>query len=162
MWSAVEPEFRRAVIESRPGTLERLARLYTSLLTPSELVITRDFYASATGRKVIRAKYAEMDLAPVVDEIVANPDGKVSAQALENSEDGMKRKLAQDLTDDDMAALEAFIKALSREKALKVAAAVQSLTLEIMNEEDPELEARIDELMMAAMEQYMKEQDAKR
>lgn len=158
-WKALEPEMRRMAIAAQPAFERRLAALYARLLTPAELTGLRAFYASPTGRKLIRVMHANLDMAPMLDDAVSRPDAQVSAEALAAAQAEAKRKALAALTSDDEAALAGLARLMPLAKLQSVAAAVQKFTLETINEPQPEAEARMQQVVEARMTAFIAARD---
>jgi hypothetical protein len=160
MWSAMEPELRKSMTDKQPRDREKMARLYASMFSPADLAEANIFYSSPVGQKMIRAMYTETDMAPVMEQIAADPDAPISAEALKASDAAAKQKLTDALNEQEVAALMSFVQKVGMDKMRKVGEAVQRLRLEMLNEEDPELDARLDKLIEAATQQYIARKDA--
>ena len=159
IWAAVEPEFRRSSIEGHPALLASIAAVYRSRFTPAELEAVHSFFASTTGRKLVRAMYDGMDVGPIIAEAVGGAD-KISAGALRAAEDAGKKHAVATLGPEDDPALRALAEGVSMAKLQAVGAEVQKLTFDYVNEEDPAFDARVDAAINAAVEKYFAEQPA--
>ena len=156
VWDALEPEARRAAVESAPQLWEKIARVYTKNLTPAETRALIDFYGSPTGQKAIRAMYASVDMAPMFKDAIDSPDGQISAGSLAKGQRAAAAQAVSAMGPEDEAALLALSRAIPLAKLLAVGQDVQKATLEYLNEPDPENDARIEALVSETMERYMK------
>ncbi|HYD38823.1 MAG TPA: DUF2059 domain-containing protein [Allosphingosinicella sp.] len=157
IWKDTEPELRRLSARNRPMLMQRLAALYTARLTESETTTLAAFYRSPTGQKMIRVMYEQADYSPMVKDMLAHDRGEVSAQALRATHESGKARLFEQLSEADKTALVELARTLPIAKMRAVGAEVQRLTVEWINEPDPEMEASIERVMAAATERYFEE-----
>lgn len=157
IWADVEPEMRRESARSRPMLMQRLAALYASRLSESEIIVLNRFYRSPTGQKIIRRMHADVDYAPIVNDLLATDGARVSVQAVRSMGDKGKARLYDELTDSDKEALTELARSLPMAKVQKAVAEIQQAAADWMNEPDPELEARMAGLMEKAARRYFKE-----
>ena len=157
IWKDTEPEVRRLSARSRPMLMQRLAALYTARLTESEMNILAAFYRSPTGQKMIRVMDEQADYSPMLNDMLAHDKGEVSAQALRSTHESGKARLIEQLSEADKTALVELARRLPIAKMRAVGAEVQRLTVEWINEPDPETEARLERVMAAAAERYYEE-----
>ena len=109
---------------------------------------------------MIKAMTEGADASPIIGQFAADPEARISAEMLEATEAKAKVKLVQDLTQGEVAALTTFMESIGLEKAKRLGVAVQRLRLEIANETDPEMDARVEKLAEAAVNRYIAEKDA--
>ena len=132
------------------------------MLTPAELATMDVYYRTETGRRTIRTMYTAGDHAAVIKEVVANPEGEISAKARASVSASARRKFAAETGPADQAAAEALMQGISLAKLHMVGQAVQKLTHELVNEPDPAFDARMAEATGKAFDKYIAQQDAKR
>lgn len=162
IWKDVEPELRRQSAKSRPVLMQRLAALYSARLTESEIRVLDRFYRSPTGQKMIRVMYEEADYTPILDDMLADENARVSTQALRRTHESGKARMLAQLTAEDEAALVRLGRSLPLAKMTSVGAEVQRTTASWINEPDPEGEERIAKVMEAAAARYMEEHPQQR
>jgi hypothetical protein len=156
VWTAVEPEVRRSIIADAPVFEDRLARLYSNSLTLTEIEGLKSFYSTPTGQKLIRSMYSGLDATPIIESAITG-EGVISQEAHDAMVESATRKAASsvDPSAGDLAILE---RSISFEKMQRIGAEVRKLTLEWVNQEDPEFEAKLDELIGAAADKYFAKQ----
>ena len=155
VWAAAEPEFRRSSDAGYPALIAQLANVYAKRLNAAEIDALLHFYATPTGQKLIAAMYANVDLSPVLDEFAGQEQPKVSAGAVAEVQDRARERAVEQITPADHPALEALGRSVDMAKMHAVAAEVQSLTMNWINKEDPEFDARLQKIMEKAMTDYM-------
>jgi hypothetical protein len=111
---------------------------------------------------MIKAMYSNVDLSPMIESVVADPDAPISAEALAAAQAKGRDRAVATLTKSDEAALLKLADKIGMQKMQTVGDAVQKLSLEMANESDPALQERVGKLVGEAMERFMKERDAKR
>ena len=162
VWKAMEPVILKSVDDDMPKLWNRLARLYTERLTPAEIAGLRRFYATPTGQRMVRTMDEEADLAPMVEAITKSPDAPITTEVMRKSLAPARAAVVRQITPQDEAALTGLQKSISLPKLYALGAQVQRVTLEWMNEPDPEFDARLDALIEKRMERFMAEADAKK
>jgi hypothetical protein len=154
-WTALEPEMRRYAKQQHPQLVERLARLFEKLLTPTEMAAVRTFYVTPTGQRILRTMYQNLDVSPMVNQIIADPEAKLSAETIAATQRGARAKVEAETGPADLGALNALMKVVPLAKMTALGEGVQALTAEFANEEDAEFDARIEKIATDAMEQYI-------
>ena len=160
-WKALEPELRRYTSQSHPALLRRLAQIYQRHLNPAERQALRTFYLTPTGRRVLHTMYYETDATPMVDELVANPEAKISAGSLAAVQRNGEAKVMAGFGPADEEAGRALMRGVPAAKFQTVSEAVAALTLELANQADPVWDAKAEKLTLKAMKRFMKQQRSK-
>lgn len=159
VWAAVEPEIRRSSIEGNPAFLARIAALYRSRLTATELDAVYAFFEGPTGQKLVKAMYGGINPQPVIAEAMAG-SGDISGSAIVEAADAGRTKALSTIGPEDEPALATLTRAVSTQKLQALGAEVQKLTLDYVNEDDPVLDAKIEAVIEAAFRDYFAKQDA--
>ena len=155
LWDALAPEFRRESIEGLPQFRELLAGVYRRRLTGTQMQAMRTFFATSSGQKIIRAIYAPVNVEPFIADLMKNPDGKVSAQTVDALQQEAKSKAGSAVTEADAAALAALGRVVSLPILEATGADLKATLLEWINRPDAEFDARIDQLLSAAVDRFL-------
>lgn len=161
VWAAMEPLLRESIPADIPKLWVRLARVYTERLTPPEIEGLHRFYSTPAGQKVIRAMNEEADLAPIIASAAKSPDSTVSAEALAQAQAPARAAAARAIADGDEAVVAELAKVVPLPKLLALGVEVQRVTLEWMNEPDPEFDARLTAAIEETMTRYIADADAR-
>lgn len=155
LWSAVTPVVTTYLNEQLPDLHDKLASLYASRLTESELDHVARFYAGPTGRKIVRQMHFGFDADPMVEEVIANLEkggaSDISANAFDAGTKGALRGLPALMTPADNVAFQALANNVPMAKLKSIGPDVQKLMVEWSNTEDPEFDRKLD----AAMARYV-------
>lgn len=145
--------FRAYGATTMPTVHRRYALLYMELFTPTERSELIGLFSAPVGKKLITAKMANLDLTPMVNEIVANPDAKMSTEQMTSLNRVSAKKAAATLTEADGQALLKLVRPETLAKMRAVSPRIMQLETDFANEEDPALDAVLDK----AMKKFMKE-----
>lgn len=159
LWSAMKPLLATYLNELIPDLHDKLASLYASRLTESELEHLARFHGTPTGRKIVRQMHFGFDADPMVREVIANVEkggtSDISVGAFNAGTTGALRGLPALMTSADSAVLQALARAVPMAKLKSIGVDVQRLVVEWSNADDPEFERKLD----AAMTEYMQNMD---
>ncbi len=161
LWTAVEPEMRRATAASYPGYWAALEQIYVARLTENEAQAVMTFFKSPTGQKLIRNMYGNFDAAPMVAEMVKSENYTIDEQQMKAATDAARAKAVSQIGQEDQADLWILVESIDLEKFKALGAETQKVTLAWVNQEDPEGDAMIGSIMEEAMQQYMASHPAK-
>jgi hypothetical protein len=162
VYAELEPVLREQATRQWPRDIAEFAQLYDTMLKPAEIAALDAYYRTETGQRTIRTMFTGIDLAPVLAEVLANPDGEVSAKTLASSTGAAKRKVMAELGPADEATAKAMLQGIGMAKLAEVGAAVQKLSLKQANAQDPASEALLNEATDKAFEKFIARHDAKR
>jgi hypothetical protein len=162
LWAAVEPELRKSLLADLPGYRGVLARVYQQRLTAAEIAALRTFYATDVGRRLIRTMLTGLDAQPMIDEMIADPDGGISMQAATASIDAAKKKAVGQITDKDAPALMQLQRSMDLKKMNAVGVEIRRATLEWANAPDPELDALMEKTISEAARRFFEAEAARR
>ena len=154
IWSSMEDAFRVIAAKEHPDLVSRLAAMYQQHLTRDEMAALRTFYLTETGKRALGAGY-RADPSAVLKEIIADPDRDVSADAVAAVQRDAIANAVAAMTPADAEDAQRLAKAVPFSKMLTVQRATQALTLEWLNEPDPEMEAELEKLITGAIERYL-------
>lgn len=155
VWTAVEPEMRRQTEADYPSFWTMLEDLYIRRLTEQEAQAVLVFFKSTTGQKLTRSMYGSLDATPWLAEMIKSDSSTVSEAQMQGVIDAAKTKAVQQIGPEDEANLEALAAKISLDDFRALGAETQKLTLDWVNQEDPEGEEKLAKIMEAAMERYM-------
>jgi hypothetical protein len=147
-------EFREAVKSATAAirahayrdTLERYARLYSQSFTPAETAELAQFYRTATGQKLIAAKYASLATGDIpFDRATTTQDvSQINKKAVGSVMDHMGG--------DDMIELMKFGTMPAFRKLNSLTPIVNQLEAEMANEENPEAEEAVASAIASVMQ----------
>lgn len=155
VWKALEPEVRRASAEDQPKFHAELAKIYIARLSSAEMEGLRRFYLTPTGQKLMRKLYGSIDPSPIVAEAVKSQS--ISEQAMTAAKNAAQAEALAALAPEDFAALEELARTISMAKLHSLGQETQQATLKWINQEDPELDARIEKILADAVEKHIAE-----
>jgi hypothetical protein len=157
LWKAVEPIIRQASIDNQGAYWNELADVYAARLSAREIEAMNVFYGSPSGRKVVAGMYANLNMDPIIAQMVEDPDFKVPAGTARTAVRDAAEKTATSLGKSDQLAAALLTRTVSEAKLQAVGAAVQELQLKWANKEFPELDGQVDAAVKAAAERYFRE-----
>ena len=155
LWAAVEPEMRRMTEADYPNFWTALEQLYLARLSENEAQAMMRFYKSATGQKLLRKMYGSVDATPIFAEMVKSDSNTVDEKQMKAAVDAAKAKAVAEIGEEDHADLWILMMSVDLKKFQALGAETQKITLDWVNKEDPEGDARIGQIMEEAMLQYM-------
>jgi len=155
VWAATEPEMRRSVNADFPKFWAALENLYKSRLTETEAQAVLTFYRSPSGQKLLRGLTENFDATPIMAEAVKSDSGKVSADQLARVTDAAKAAAAKRAGPEDLADMMALLHSVTIEKFKAVGMETQKITLDWVNKDDADGEAKMQQVMQTAMKQYI-------
>lgn len=166
---AIEKEYPGLVAELRQATREvtladmkadmpaihrRYARLFAESFTTEELAELVAFYKSPAGLRIIKAKFANLDVSGMVDRFGEDPDAKMTASDVDAINDGATSGLLKDMSAEDFQAMLMFgLRPVGR-KLRSVTPRIAEIEAEIANEPDPELDSAIEEASRKVYERH--------
>lgn len=127
-----------------PALHRRYASFFGASFTPDEVAQLLVFYRSQTGTKIIKAKFASLDVSKLSDRFAEDPDAKLSAGDVKDLNQGAMPGVWNDMSADDIKALMAFGLNPVAKKLKAVAPQMAEIEAEIANEPDPALDAAIE------------------
>jgi len=155
LWTEIEPEMRRQTEADYPSYWAALEQLYLSRLTENEAEAVMRFFKSPTGQKLIRNMYGSVDAAPIFAEMVRTENYTVDEKQMKAMTDTAKAKAVQQIGPEDHADLWILMASIKHDKFQALGAETQKLTLDWVNKEDAEGDAKLSKMMEEAMERYM-------
>ena len=155
IWAAVEPEARKYAEAELPDYRALLAGIYQRRLSIEETRGIREFYATPTGRKILRTMYAPPNVDRLIGDIVRDPEGKISQKTADTMDRAKRAEVESAMTAEDAPALAALNRTISLAKLDSLANEVQRVTLDWANRSDPEFEAKIERLMIEVIERFV-------
>ena len=161
VWDAMEPLMRESIDADTPKLWDKLARLYSERLSPTEIAALHRFYSSPTGRKMVQTVNEKANIAPLIEAMANSPDAEISAEVFRKAQAPGRAAAAADVTAEGEEALKELARSVPLPKLYRVGLEVQRITLAWMNEPDPELDARVDKVIEDRMASFMAAADAK-
>lgn len=155
LWAAVEPEMRRSTEADYPSYWTALEQLYVARLTENEAQAVMTFFKSPTGQKLIRNMYGNFDAAPMLAEMAKSENYTIDEKQMKAATDAAKAKAVEQIGPGDQADLWILMASIDLEKFKALGAETQKVTLDWVNKEDAEGEAKIGKIMEEAMKRYM-------
>ena len=158
MWHAVKDELRAQLEADLPDLWNRLQQLYLANMSEPEIRALIGFYATPTGKRLIQGMYGNSDLQPMIQSMASSEDGSISEQSFRTVNDEAKRKTIADANIDPKDILP-LMTAMPLPKLRAVGEKVQRVTMEWVNETDPEQQERINKLMADAAESFVESRE---
>lgn len=155
LWTAVEPEMRRQTEADYPNFWAALEEMYVARLTEREAQAVMAFFRSPTGQKLLRNVYGSFDATPMFADMVKSDTAKIGPEQLQAVTDAAKAKAIQQMGPEDQATLLTLAASIDLKKFQALGAETQKVTLDWVNKEDPAGEAKLEKMMVEAMERYM-------
>jgi hypothetical protein len=154
MVESMTEAMRADAIADLPHERRRYARLYAEHFTPGETAELMHFYTSSAGQRLIAAKFAKLDVKPLMAEFTENPDAEVSQQHIRAMNRAATSTIVGEMSPDDRAALLAFAKSPVFVKLAAARGAIQKLEADIANEPDPQLDKALEAAADAVMAKF--------
>ena len=155
IWGAVEAETRTYAEASLAEYRALLAGVYDRRLSSAELRGLSRFYTTPTGQKIVRAMYQPASVDGLVGDLVRDPDGKISQKTANAMDRAARARAESSVTAADAPALAELTRTISLAKLDSLGEEVTRVTLDWSNRPDPEFEARIERLMIEAVERFL-------
>ena len=145
-------ELRQAIREATLADLRadmpvlhrRYAKFFGASFTPDEIAELLAFYRSPTGAKIIRAKFASLDVSTLSDRFAVDQNAKLSAGDVRDLNQGAMPGVWKDMSADDIKALMAFGLNPVAKKLKAIAPQMAEIEADIANEPDRALDAAIE------------------
>lgn len=144
-----------------PELWRRQAELFAAELTPSEIEDAIAFYASPAGRKMMTALGEHYDEGPLMDDMMENPDYKISGEALTAGIAGAIPGIIREMDAGELRALFAFSRQPVFAKVKELGPRSQAINATWANEQTEEAQAEIDALMAKTIDNHLAAADAK-
>ena len=155
LWAEIEPVMRRDAEAGFPSYWAALERLYLSRLTENEAQAVMRFFQSETGQKLIRTMYGGLDATPMVADMVKSDNYTIDEKQLKAMTDSAKAKAVKEIGPEDHGDLWILMASIKLDKFQALGAETQKLTLDWVNREDSEGDARLGKVMEEIMKRYM-------
>jgi post-segregation antitoxin (ccd killing protein) len=155
IWAAAEPETRRYAEAALPEFRALLAAVYQRRLSAAEMRGLRTFFTTPTGRKIVSAMYAPVNVDGMVGDFARDPDAKISQKTADGLEREAKARAGSAVTAEDAPALAELTRTISLAKLGSLGDEVKQVTLEWVNRPDPEFEAKIARTTADAIERFL-------
>jgi hypothetical protein len=149
--SAEMMRFERA---GMPSLHRRYAQLYESMFQPDEMAEMITLYASPVGRKLLEAKLAGLDAEPLVQSIADKPDAPIERKTIEDLNTKATQTAAATMTPADGAAIMKLVRPSTLLKMRLAQPTIIKFETEIANEEDPRLDAAIEEVVERVIKRF--------
>jgi hypothetical protein len=157
LWPVLEQEIRRAIVEEHPLYLDMVAAFLASRLEPVELDAMHAFYSGPAGERIIAEMYRGLNVDGMMAEMISTGGQSVSAATVQSTMSSESRRLSATLRPEDLSAVQALLRAIPPARLGPFNADLQRKMVEWINKPTPELDARIDRIVGAWMERYMRE-----
>jgi hypothetical protein len=154
LWAAIRPEMESQSLKILPKIWTMLAEVYSARLTAREIDSLRAFYATPTGQKVVKSMYSEVDVSPVISEMVRS-EGRISDSTAKGVITAASNRMANTLTAEDLRVVTALVGYISREKMRSVSDETRRVMLALGSAPDPELDARLAAIIDNALARYL-------
>jgi hypothetical protein len=155
VWTASEPELRRSVEAGYPKLWSSLEQLYRARLTEDEADAILTFYRSDTGQRMLQGMVESLDGASVFAEVVKSPDSPMTPEQMRTMTEAAGAGAAKRLKSGDSVQFLQLMHYVDLDKFKLLGAETQKVTLDWVNAEDPEGDARLQAIMEEAMQDYM-------
>jgi|GEM_PF-2115882 len=152
---ASRPLIEKATMERAPALYDRLARIYATNLTESELHEMLDFYHSPAGKWLVLQMARGMDLGALFGRYLTDPDSKMVASDLASSQREAVASLLPQMPAEHRAALMRLAASPLMPKLARVNSLLAATAASWGNEMPHELGQQIGEAMVAAMQRYI-------
>jgi hypothetical protein len=160
MWSASKTELTRQMEADLPNLWSRLENVYMAELTESEIGALTHFYRTPTGQRMIKGLYENVDLTDAVATMAGTADDAKVERAVDEASEAARRKTVAQLQANP-ADLQALVAVVSVDRMKSVGAKVQQAMSDWFNADDSEGQKKIEAIMTAAAERYIKDREAR-
>ena len=157
---AGKPIVRRHVEAAVPAHQQKFADFYSSKFSPDEIQQLAAFYSTPTGAKVIAGMYDGAEIGNLAEAIAQKPDRPLTPEAVREYTSSAGAKLLPGFDADDWKALFMFAATPAYAKLKSVSPEFRQLTADIANQEDPAMDAELDEAVQAAVGKDMEQKKA--
>lgn len=154
MWVGAKPIIGEMLLKSLPDLWKGLAGVYAKHLTSPQLDEVTRFFQSPTGQKFLSEMNRNVDIMPMMRD-VARPGGDIGKSAYLESISGASRGAEAAMTEAERKEFLRFIATPAGRMLEQVGPDATQVTLGWMNREDPEMNARIEAAMTAAVESFL-------
>jgi hypothetical protein len=148
---AMAPIIIKHVITRLPALWTRVGALYANGLTQRELEQVLAFYQSPVGRRLMDAMGKKMDYSRAVRQGIQDPKTPLTADDIQSAQQIGVLGLQQELTAADLVEIKRFESLPVGPKLGALALRFQEVTAAWGNEPSPEVDAAVQEAVMAAM-----------
>lgn len=145
-WVEVKPVMAQALRDRVPTYHQRLAKLYAERLSLAELRSARTFFSGPVGQRMISLVHENADFGPMLAEAANDPNGAISESSYDASMAATVRAAGARLTAEEKAGIIAFGMSPAGSKISSLHREGDQIAEEVMNAQDPALDARIDSI----------------
>jgi hypothetical protein len=158
----MRPSLNQYALSRMPALLEQVATIYGSHLTEAELRQVLAFYRSPTGAWVITTVANGSDTSAILQRAMQNPEGQIDGGDLRAATTGAAMPaLAAGMTPERIKDLLGFVATPAGRKLRAINAEVLAASAAWTNGKNPEAEARITQVVVDAIREYITKADGK-
>lgn len=155
MFDAARPDLERYILDSLPELWTAVATLLSAELTGAEIEAMRAYYSSPAGMRFKAATLRNYDVTQEIAPLVEDLDAKVDPAMLRRGIQNAANDTAAELSTEDKAALLRFSRTPAFAKLQSLNPRILQISANWANAPAPEFEARLEEIMTAAMQDFV-------
>jgi hypothetical protein len=155
MWLAAKPIIQEELVKSLPDLWKGMAGIYARHMSSAQLDEVTRFFEGPTGRKFLLETNRNVDIAPMARDAMRTDGGDIGKDAFLESVSEASNAAAAAMTNAERREFELFMGTTAGRMLEKAAPDVSRFGLEWMNRDSPEMDARIEAAMAAAIEKVL-------
>lgn len=137
-----------------PDLHRRYAIFYQQRLTPAEIKEITAFLRTPAGTRLVAAKFGNIDLDSMVEEIVLDPQAEVSADQMRRVNRIAAARTAQQTSKDDQDVMLKMLSAGTIERMGRVGTELSRFEADFANEQDPEFDLKVEDAMKRVLKRF--------
>lgn len=155
MYRSARPFLIEAERRNAAKTQEMLAALYVRELNAADIATLQTFFTSPTGHKVIREMFNPIAVKHTAEAIAADPEADIKAETLIVGQAQAVGRMVAALTADDEKVAAALLETPAGKKWHALTPKVQAMSVELVNTDHPDIQAKVDAAMQTAADRFM-------
>lgn len=155
MWLAAKPIIREELAKSLPDLWKAMAGIYAKHLSSAQIDEVTRFFQGPAGRKFLLETNRNVNIEPMARDVMRPGGGDIGQAAYLESVTSASNAAAAAMTDAERREFQRFMTTTAGRTLEQAAPDVTRAGLEWMNRDSPELDARVEAAMMAAVEKVL-------
>ena len=148
--AVVEAHFRADL----PNFYRRYALFYQERLTPAEIKEITAYLRVPAGQRLVAAKFGNIDLDSMVDEMILDPQAEVSADQMRRTNRIATARTVRQTSKEDQQVMLKMLSMPTLKKMGEVGTELSRFEADIANEPDPVLDKKVEQAMERVFKRF--------
>ena len=157
MIAAMRPVLLKNLEKQLPGYHRGIGAIYARHMDEAEIRDAMAFFGSPAGRKFVDQVNENMSFAPIMDNVVADPDAPIARDDIAKAKMDAAARTVANMDADQAAAIMTLAGRSWTKKLATIRAEITAYDQEQMNAPDPELDKELERVMSSTVERFLAE-----